>query len=239
MGKKSRGIVLRTVKYGDNRLIVDLLMRDGGRVTVAVRTGNGAKSRRHRQLFQPLSILSMEYRFAPHQQIATVNEVEIAEVYASLPFDGVKMSIAFFLAEFLLSATRDQHTDVHIYDFVEQSLLWLDAAERGISNFHLMFMMHLMRFLGFQPDISSWHNGALFDMREGRFCLSVPLHRDYLNAEEAQRMLTLIRMSVNNMHLFRMTRTERNRATDLILQYYHIHMPAFHDMKSLAVLREL
>ena len=152
MNKKSRGIVLRTVKYGDNRLIVDLLMRDGGRVTVAVKAGSGAKSRQRRQLFQPLSILSMEYRFAPHQQIATVSEVEIAEVYGSLPFDGIKMSIAFFLAEFLLSATRDQHTDTNLYDFVERSLLWLDASERGVSNFHLMFMMHLTRFLGFMPD---------------------------------------------------------------------------------------
>ena len=84
MNKKSRGIVLRTVKYGDNRLIVDLLMRDGGRVTVAVKAGSGARSRQRRQLFQPLSILCMEYRFAPHQQIATVSEVEIAEVYGSL-----------------------------------------------------------------------------------------------------------------------------------------------------------
>jgi len=239
MNKKSRGIVLRTVKYGDNRLIVDLLMRDGGRVTVAVKAGSGAKSRQRRQLFQPLSILSMEYRFAPHQQIATVSEVEIAEVYGSLPFDGIKMSIAFFLAEFLLSATRDQHTDTNLYDFVERSLLWLDASERGVSNFHLMFMMHLTRFLGFMPDESSWHEGALFDMREGRFCMSVPLHRDFLNADEASKMLTLLRMSVQNIHLFHMTRAERNRVTDLILQFYHIHLPAFHELKSLAILREL
>lgn len=239
MNKKSRGIVLRTVKYGDNRLIVDLLMRDGGRVTVAVKAGSGAKSRQRRQLFQPLSILCMEYRFAPHQQIATVSEVEIAEVYGSLPFDGIKMSIAFFLAEFLMSTTRDQHTDTNLYDFVERSLLWLDASERGVSNFHLMFMMHLTRFLGFMPDESSWHEGALFDMREGRFCMSVPLHRDFLNADEASKMLTLLRMSVQNIHLFHMTRAERNRVTDLILQFYHIHQPAFHDLKSLAVLREL
>ena len=52
-----------------------------------------------------------------------MSEVEIAEVYGSLPFDGIKMSIAFFLAEFLLSATRDQHTDTNLYDFVERSLL--------------------------------------------------------------------------------------------------------------------
>ena len=239
MNKKSRGIVLRTVKYGDNRLIVDLLMRDGGRVAVAVRAGGGGKGRRHRQLFQPLSILNMEYRYASHRQIATASEVEMAEVYGSLPFDGVKMSIAFFVAEFLLAATRDQHTDPNLYDYVERSLLWLDMAERGVSNFHLMFMMHLTHFLGFMPDVSSWHNGALFDMREGRFCMSVPLHRDFLNADEARRMMTLMRMSAQNMHLFRMTRAERNRTTDLILQFYHIHLPAFHELKSLAILREL
>ena len=62
---------------------------------------------------------------------------------------------------------------------------------------------------------------------------------DFLNADEASKMLTLLRMSVQNIHLFHMTRAERNRVTDLILQFYHIHQPAFHDLKSLAILREL
>lgn len=236
---KTRGIVLRTVKYGDNKLIADLLTREGGRVSVAVKTGSSAKNRTKRQLFQPLTILDTEISQTPRQQIAQLREAHIGEVYTTIPYDGVKMSIAFFTAEFLSLATRDLHTDPYLYDFLEQSFLWLDASERGTANFHLMLMMHLTRFLGFQPDTESFCKDSFFDLREGRFCTTAPVHPDFLNKEEAQQMLMLLRMSAHNVHLFHLSRDERNRITDFILRFYNIHIPSFHELKSLAVLREL
>lgn len=41
------------------------------------------------------------------------------------------------------------------------------------------------------------------------------------------------------MHLFRMTRTERNRMTDIIIRYYELHLPDFHELKSLDVVKEI
>lgn len=231
--------MLRAVKYGDNKLIIDLLTREAGRISVAAKTGSSAKSRAKRQLFQPLTILDVEINQTPRQQIAQLGEAHIGEVYTAIPYDGVKMSIAFFVAEFLTLATRDQHTDAYLYDFVEQSLMWLDASERGTSNFHLMLTMHLTRFLGFQPDSDSYVEGSFFDLREGRFCLTAPVHPDFLQREEARQMLMLMRMSAHNLHLFRMSRDERNRITDFILRFYSIHIPSFRELKSLAVLREL
>lgn len=235
----SRCIVLRTVKYGDNRLIVDLLSREEGRLSVAVKTGSRGKGGGMRQLFQPLNILDLEYNRTPRSQVAQLGEAHICETYSSLPFDGVKMSVAFFVAELLGYATRDLHADARLYDFIERSLLWLDMADGGVANFHLMLMMHLTRFLGFQPDVDGYADGCLFDMRDGAFCHTVPLHGDFLSPDEARKMLTLMRMSAHNMHLFRMSRDERNRATDLLLRFYGIHLPSFGDMKSLPVLRSL
>lgn len=239
MEQKTHCIVLKAIKYGDNRLIVDFLSREHGRLTGAWKVGASGKARARRQLFQPLTILEVDFRRSPRQQIAQIGDARIAEVYSSLPFDGVKMSLAFFIAEFLNYATRNTQTDHLLYDYVEQSLMWLDAAERGISNFHLMFMMHISRFLGFFPDLESYSDGALFDLREGHFCTIAPLHPDVLQADEAEKMLMLMRMSVQNMHLFRMSRQERNRIIDLALRFYRIHIPAFGDMHSLDVLRAL
>lgn len=235
----SRAIVIRTVKYGDNRLIVDFLTRSEGRLSVAVKASSRGKTGVVRQLFQPLNILDIEYSRTPRNDMARLVEAHIGETYCSLPFEGVKMSLAFFVAELLNYATRDLHADSRLYDFVERSLLWLDMAEGSVSNFHLMLMVHLMPFLGFQPDTEGYSDGNLFDMREGAFCHTVPLHGDYLAPDEARKMLSLMRMSAHNMHLFRMTRDERNRATDLMLRFYGIHLPSFGEMKSLPVLRSL
>lgn len=236
MDKKTRCIVLKTVKVSDNRIIADLLCRECGRLSVVLPVGRRSNSR---SLFQPLTILEIDYISTQKQSLSRLSDARIAITYASIPFDGVKLSLAFFVAEFLSFCTRDLHSDYNLYDFVEQNLSWLDAADNGLANFHLMFMMRMARFLGFYPDTVSYFSGAFFDLREGVFCDSVPCHRDFLIQEDAERMMLLMRMKPGNMHLFRLTRADRNRITDFCLQFYRLHIPAFGEMKTLEVLRTL
>ena len=49
----------------------------------------------------------------------------------------------------------------------------------------------------------------------------------------------LMRMNYETMHLFAMSRTERNRCLEIILRYYRLHLPGFPELKSPDVLREL
>lgn len=239
MYQKTRCIVLKTTKYGDNKLIIDFLSREEGRISAAWKIPSSPKARVKRQLFQPLTILDIDFSHSPRQQLALIRDARLATIYTSLTTDSTKIAIAFFIAEFLSYATRDTHCDPVLYDFVENSLLWLDSSDRGTYNFHLMFMMRASRFLGFFPDIESYSLGSLFDLREGLFCSYAPLHSDFLSASDAERLLLLIRMSPYNLHLFKMSRLERNHIIDLCLHFYRLHIPAFGEMKTLEVLREL
>ena len=49
----------------------------------------------------------------------------------------------------------------------------------------------------------------------------------------------LIRMDYENMHLFRLSRHDRNRISDIVLHYYRIHVPDMPELKSFQVMREL
>ena len=61
----------------------------------------------------------------------------------------------------------------------------------------------------------------------------------FLSAEESARINVLIRMNYDTMHLFAMSRAERNRCVDVMMEYYRLHLPDFPEMKSLHVLKEL
>ena len=239
MESKTRGIVLRTVKINDNKLIVDFLSREEGRLSAVWKITTSRTSKVRRQYFQPMTILNVNLERSPRQHMSRIKEAQIAIPYSSISLDGDKMAITFFLAEFMNYATRSMHTDALLYDFVEQSLTWLDASNKGIANFHLMFMVRMSLFLGFRPDMSTYEEGALFDLREGIFCTTAPLHSDFLNAEDAKKMQILMRMSPSNLHLFPLSRNERNRIIDITLMYYRLHIPQFGEMKTLEVLREL
>lgn len=239
MVEKLRCIVLRTVKYGDSKLIVDALARDRGRVSMVWSVGKKSKGNTGRNLFQPMTICDVTCEGFRPASLPLVKEAHIAIPFRSVNVDPVKISVAFFLAEFLSQVTRDEQRDAAFYDFVESTMQWYDLAEAATANFHLMFLARCSRFLGFYPNLESYHPGYCFDLRSAEFCSSIPLHTDYIAASEAQGMLRLMRMTPANMHRYRFSREERNRTIEVMLRFYSLHVPGFKEMKSWDVLRTI
>lgn len=239
MEVKTKAIVLRTVKYGESRIIVDLLTREAGRVSMVCQLTKSGKGKIKKQLLQPMTMLDVAFDYRKNISLQHFQDLRIGQVYRSLLFDPYKLSITLFLAEFLIYATRDETDNRQLYDFIETSLLWLDNADGGFANFHLVFMLRISLFIGFYPNLDDYHEGCWFDLREGCFTPLRPTHNDCLKPDEAARMRIIMRMSLDNMHLFRMSRVERNRCAEIILYYYRLHQTDFPELRSLDVLREL
>lgn len=239
MEVRTEALVLRTVKYGESRMIVDLLTAERGRVSFICNISKNGRGKVRKQLFQPMTFLDVVFDYRANVQLQRFRDLSIARPYVSIPFDSGKLSIMMFLAEFLTYATRDEQDNRPLFEYIEKSLLWLDSAQQAFANFHLVFMMHLTRFVGFYPNLDDWGDGAWFDLREGCFTRFRPLHQDCLNPIEASRVNKLMRMDYDNMRLFRMSRADRNRCAEVILYYYRLHIPNFPEMRSFDVLRTL
>jgi DNA repair protein RecO (recombination protein O) len=124
-----------------------------------------------------------------------------------------------------------------LFQYLCYSLQWLDRSQKGLANFHLVFMIRLTRFLGFWPNIKGYTQGMVFDMRDGTMDNILPSHGQYLNAEESAFLPLLLRMDYASMHLFRFNRQQRSRVLNVLVDYYRMHIPEFPEMKSLDVLR--
>ena len=236
---KTKAIVLRQLKYGDSSLIVDMFTEQMGRLSFIIRIPKTQKGKLKKQLFQPMTILDMEFDYRQRADMQRLRDARIAIPFAGIPFDAVKMSISIFLAEFLYYCTRDEQENTPLYQYIENSIVWLDTAGQAYANFHLVFMMRLSRFIGFYPNLDDYVDGCYFDLRNASFTLTAPLHPDFLRPTEAARINTLIRMNYESMHLFRLNRQERNRITDLVLAYYRLHVPNMPELRSFDVMREL
>jgi DNA repair protein RecO (recombination protein O) len=237
---KTQALVLHATKYGESKLIVELLTREMGRLTVICHVSTTGKGKIKKQLFQPLSLLEADIDYRPNRNMQRFRDLRLDTPFISIPYDAVKLSIAFFLTEFLNYATRDEQQNEALFDYVKESLIWLDNKERPYSNFHLVFMMRLSRFIGFYPNVDEETDGnEWFDLRNGEFSPTQPTHPDYLKPEDAAKVKLLMRMNYENMHLFKLSQAERNRCTDIILYYYRLHVPNFPPLRSLEVVKEL
>lgn len=236
---KTKAIVLHSFKYGESKLIIELLTAEYGRQGCIATIGKSPRDKLKKQYFQPLTILEAIIDMRQRVRLQRLKEARVAVPFTSIPFNPLKLSISLFTAEFLRYATRQELADLPTYDYVENSILWLDGCGGHFSNFHLVFMMRLTRFLGFYPNLEDYTPGCRFDLRASCFRTDVPLHNDSLPPDESDKMSLLLRMNYPTMHLYKMTHTERNRMADVILRYYQIHIPDFPELKSLPVLKEL
>ncbi|WP_033147364.1 DNA repair protein RecO [Prevotella sp. P6B1] len=236
---KTQAVVLHAIRYGETRLIVDMFTRSFGRLAFIVSIPKTSKGKMKKQFFQPLTLLEIETDMRPNIQLQKLNDVRLMSPFFSIPFDPDKLAISLFVAEFLYYALRSEQRNEPLYDYLETSILWLDGQQSRFSNFHLVFLLRLTRFLGFYPNMDDYANGDYFDLRESVFVRNPPVHRDFLHPEEAQKVQLIMRMDFPTMHLFRMSHQERNRLLEISLKYYRLHLPDFPEMKSIEVLKAL
>ena len=228
---KTEAIVLHSLKYGEGRIIVDIFSREQGRLSLIVSAPRSERSKIKKQYLQPLTLLMLECDVRPQAQLQKVREATLLTPLPSLFSDAKKLSIGLFVSEFLYHALKGEQRNVPLFDYVRSSIEWLDAASGPVANFHLVLLMRMARFLGFYPNMES--EGDYFDLSEGTF----GQRRDDRIAATTVRQL--MRMDYPTMHLFRLSRQERLQILQTLLRYYELHLPAFPELRSLSVLKEL
>ena len=239
MLEKTRGVVLRALKYEDSSLIVDVYTVSRGTVSFMIRLPKSRKAALKGVFFRPLSLLELDFEFRQKAALQRVKDVRFAYTFRSLPYDPYKSSIALFLAEFLCRALRHESDNAPLFSYICYSLEWLDASERAFSNFHLVFITRLTRFLGFYPNVEDWHKGDYFDMVNACFVSSRPVCHACLEPEEAALIPLFMRMNYDSMRFFAMNRQQRERYLEVLNAYYRLHIPEFPDLKSPDVLKEV
>lgn len=233
-----RAISLRIIRHNDSQSILTLWTETEGRVTVSLPAGTGRTAMRLRALTQPLSLVEAEIDLRQNRQIHTVRELRPLYTAMSLSASPVKNITALFLADFLDTCLRHNEADPLMSRFIFDSVISLDSmAADAASNFIIYFTLHFARFLGIEPD---WPEvGAIFDMQEGRFRQSIPLHTNYLSEQETTTLRQLRRMTVRSMHLYHFSRAERSAILHRILAYYSIHHRPVTALPSLTILSAL
>lgn len=236
---KTTGIVLHSVKYSDSANIITMYTRQFGRVAYMVYGVNKKKSVCRAALLQPLSLVEIDVFHVPNKEIQRIKEIRIAYPFAGIPYDAFKNAIALFVSEVLFRTLRQTECDESLFQFLENSIQQLDCCTNGVSNFHLVFMLNLTLYLGFEPNRDS--NSALhyFDLLNGAFLSEKPLHIHYLKPDVSVDIAALMQTDYTNMHHLNFTRKRRTEILETLVEYFRLHVPDFYGLHSLAVMKNL
>ncbi len=233
------GIVLRTIKYSDNLMVADMYTKERGRASFLVPVSRSGRSKVRSVLFQPLSMLTFTVNAGRKNAIPRLSEVHPYVMYHTIPFDVVKSAVAIYIAEFLVAVLREEGENEALFAYLDYSLSFFDASDEDFSNFHIIFLLQLTRFLGIFPNIENVSKECCFDLLAGYLTSEYPLHAHFLPPQDTRNFIELLKVDFNSMHKLFLSRKARGEYLALIQTYYSLHIPDFPPIKSADVLREL
>lgn len=242
MTHKTKGIVLRSVKYGETSLVVTIFTDMFGVQTYMV---NGVRTSKRSSAqanhFQPTAILDLVVYHSENKQMQRIKEFSWSSLYQKLLSDVVKNSIASYMAELIQKCLKQPEPNTDLFAFCEESLLQLDDADKTVTaNFALFFTLQLTHFFGFRMTDNFSSVNTVLDLQEGNFIDHQPIHPHFIDGEYAELTSQLLKvMQPHELGQFKLNRDIRRALLLKYLEYYALHISDFGQMKTLVVLHEV
>jgi DNA repair protein RecO (recombination protein O) len=217
---KTQGIVFRFTKYGDTSIIQTIFTELFGLQTYIVNGVRSKSSKGRIALFQPLTLLDMVVYYKENSSIKRIKEVKCLHPYQTLQTDIRKSSIAMFINELLNKAVKEENHAQELFEFLLQSLIFLDDQKTDFENFHLMLLLKLSKFLGFGTTQTE-------ELLTGRLT----------GRDEEVLLKKLIECKYSDK--LAMSNDQRRTLLEIILRFYSTHIDSLGEIRSVQVLKEV
>lgn len=221
---KTKAVVLSRMNYSESDLIIRLYTKDKGLISVIQKNVRKSK-KKITGFFQPLNILEIELNYLDKRELQYVKEYSNAYKLKDIHFDFNKTAISFFLAELTYKSIGQIEKDTELYEFIEKSILYLDAIENNTSNFHLIYMVKLAGYLGF----------GLSEIKDINHLLLSVLQK-LPNKDLIDKFLVVIETNYIEMNNIKLNKNERTELLDILLKFYYTQIETMTSIKSLEVL---
>ena len=240
---KTRGIVLRSVKYGETSLILTMFTELFGLQSYIINGVRMASKKGSSKsvFFQPGAILELVVYHNEFKNLQRIKEYKWAFLYQHIFSDVRKNAVATFMIELLTKCLKQPEANVELYYFVEDALMHLDkVTDTAAANFPLFFSLHLAVFFGFRINDEYSDEKQYLDLEEGLFKTTAPDHSHYLDSKGAEITSHILKaQQPGELEDLKLNQEFRRFLLSSYEAYYRLHIPEFGSMKTLPVLREM
>jgi DNA repair protein RecO (recombination protein O) len=236
---KTRGIIFRTVKYGETSIIADIFTEEKGLQSFIAGNVRSAKSAMSYSLFQPMQVVEMVSYFREDKKVLNrLKEVRLSIHFQHIPFDVKRGAVVLFMAEVLRKCIREQEEEGSLFQFLVETLELLDQKESPIALIPTFFLAQLTEWLGFKPSGYAPADGQTirFDLKEGITVLDHDPLRDTINPETTQAFFALIEANHQSLKTVALDGNQRKLVLDALLKYYRYHIDGFDQLNAHEVL---
>ena len=231
---KTRGIIFKAIKYSETSLIMDIYTEEKGLQKYIISGVRNKRSKVKTGLLQVATLVDMVAYFRDNNSMNRIKEIKAAQIYQSIPFDLMKGTISLFMIELAQKTIKEEESNPDLFNFLFSQFAGLDELENIDPNFHLYYMLDLSRYLGFFPGGNWSETTPWLNMKDGNFTQEEPLHQYAFDKNLSEQVGLLMKRKA-----VKLTRLERQKIVQKLIDYYRIHIESFNGLNTHAILKEV
>ncbi len=243
MTHKTKGIVLRSINYGETSVITSIYTELFGLQSYIVKGVRQASKKKQAAAlyFQPGAMLDLEVYQNNLKNLQFIKEYKWQYIYQKVLFDVVRTAVAFFMIELFHHTIKQPEANPELFYLLEGSLKEADkGSDAAVANLPLYFSMHLATESGFGIQGNYSAENPVLDLQEGAYTPQTPLHSDFIEGKDAAASSRIQHINFyNDLEEIKLSRETRNRLMSAFLLYISLHITEFKELKSLTVLKEV
>ncbi|MCS7197724.1 MAG: DNA repair protein RecO [Candidatus Bipolaricaulota bacterium] len=153
---KTEGFILRAIKFRESDLILTVLSRDYGKISLIAKGARRTESK----FGAALDLLTLsELVFYDAENLKLLKEASIIEDYRALKSDYERLTLALQSAYLLNQFVEEHHPDRAIFEFLKGFLEGLGSL-KNLELAAVAMKLKLMRTLGIAPRLSTCARGG-------------------------------------------------------------------------------
>ena len=231
---ETNAIVLRTIKYSETSVIAHIYTEqfgNGSYIMNNVRTNHSKMA-----MFQPLSFVHISVvRKKTPKQIHRITNISFQLVPTDITANVFKSTIALFVGEITDKVFNEEERCDAVFQYLKSFVFLLEESKTNFANLHILYLLHLTRFLGFFPQNNFTPQTNIFSLLNSQFISPNGLHEN-LSLEQS-RLFSLIINSEELTDVLELNRQERQQLLDILLLYYDYHICKTQQLTSLGILK--
>jgi DNA repair protein RecO (recombination protein O) len=240
---KTKGIVLRTIKYGETSIITTVYTALFGVQSYIVK-GVRQSNKRHQgkgNYFQPAAILDLVVYHNDLKNLQFIKEYHWGYLYEEVLFNVVKNAVAMYVIELMQHSLKQPEANAELFYLIEDTLKQLDkGTDTFTANLPLYFTLHLGSELGFRIQGEYLKRTPVLDLKEGEYVNEVPSHPYYIVDEMAKVTSQINQINFySDLETIQLNKLLRRELLKAYQQYVALHIFQVNEMKSLTVLQQV
>ncbi|MDQ6756566.1 MAG: DNA repair protein RecO [Bacteroidota bacterium] len=241
MVHQTKGVVLRTIKYGETSVVVNIFTELFGIQSYLVNGVRSSGKTLKANFFQPTSILEMEVYHNELKNLQRIKEYKWNYLYKNVLSDVTKNSVALYMIELLQKCLKQPENNNDLFQFTEDAFMQLDIANEAVTaNFPLYFCLQLTQFFGLKLEDDYSESNCILDLQEGRFIKLTPQHPHFLERDYSYCISQLLKAQhPDELTEIKLNKFIRKDILFALQSFYGFHIPDFGIMKTLPILHEV